>query len=164
MRRAWRGLAVLALLAALAAGPGAAQAQPAPTLALAGHVEHPATLGLDALRALPAVTIEITRPVQGQAPRTTSYTGALLWSLVSAARPVHEAGPHSHLRHTILAQGRDGYAVSVAIGEIDPEFEGKQVLVAVAQDGKPLPDLRLVVPGDVRAGRSVRDLVSIEVR
>jgi len=37
-------------------------------------------------------------------------------------------------------------------------------LVAYAQDGKPLPGPRLVLPGDARAGRNVRDLVAIEVR
>ena len=48
--------------------------------------------------------------------------------------------------------------------ELDPNFEGKQVLVAYAQDGKPLPALRLVIPADAHAGRNVRDVVAIEVR
>ncbi len=93
-----------------------------------------------------------------------NFTGALLWAVVNAAAPADESGPRSHLQHTLLARGRDGYAVALAIGELDPEFEGKQVLVAYAQDGKKLPALRLVVPVDAKAGRSVRDLVSIEIR
>ena len=130
---------------------------------MAGRIDHPGPIDLAALQAIPPVTVEITRTTP-QGPRTTSYTGVSLWALVAAASPVHEAGPHSALRHAIMVQGRDGYSVALAIGELDPEFEGKQVLVAYAQDGKPLPDLRLVVPGDKRTGRSVRDVVAIEVR
>ena len=64
----------------------------------------------------------------------------------------------------MLARGQDGYAVALAIGELDPNFEGKQVLIAYAQDDKPLPGLRLVVPADIRGGRGVHDLAAIEVR
>ena len=115
------------------------------------------------LQALPPVTVEVQH-TEANAVQRTSFTGALLWSLVSAAGPVDEPGKRTFLQHSVLARGRDGYAVVLAIGELDPNFEGKQVLVAYAQDGKPLPALRLVVPVDARAGRSVRDLASIEVR
>ena len=37
--------------------------------------------------------------------------------------------------------GADGYVVALAVGELDPEFEGKSVLVAYARDGKPTPGL-----------------------
>jgi hypothetical protein len=63
-----------------------------------------------------------------------------------------------------MAHGRDGYVVALAIAEIDPGFEGKQVLIATTQDGKPLAAPELVVPGDRRAGRRVHDLVGIEVQ
>jgi hypothetical protein len=52
----------------------------------------------------------------------------------------------------------------LALAEIDPEFEGKQVLLAFRRDGQPMPgELRLVVPGDRRGGRSARDVVRIEL-
>jgi DMSO/TMAO reductase YedYZ molybdopterin-dependent catalytic subunit len=145
-----------------ASPPPAVSGEPL-SVALTGRLEHSGALDLAALQALPAVIIDITRTTP-QGAQTSSFTGAALWTLVTAAVPVHEAGPHSALRHTVLARGRDGYIVAFAIGELDPEFEGKQVLVAYAQYGKPLTELRLVVPGDKRAGRSVRDLVAIEVR
>ena len=59
---------------------------------------------------------------------------------------------------------KDGYAVAVAFGELDPGLEGKAVLVAYEKDGEALPSLQLVVPGDARAARSVRELTEIEVR
>ena len=74
--------------------------------------------------------------------------------------------PRTRLRHTIVVTGRDGYAVVLALAEIDPEFEGKQVVLAYRRDGQPMNghELRLVVPGDRRGGRSVRDVVRIDLR
>ena len=71
----------------------------------------------------------------------------------------------ARLRRTIWVTGRDGYTAALALAEIDPEFEGKQVLLAYRRDGKPIDGntLRLVVPGDRHGGRSVRDVVRIEV-
>ena len=60
--------------------------------------------------------------------------------------------------------GQDGYSVTLAMGEIDPEFENKPVLLALDRDGAALPLPRLALPGDKRAGRSVRDVATITVR
>jgi hypothetical protein len=45
--------------------------------------------------------------------------------------------------------GRDGYAAVLALAEIDPEFEGKQVLLAYRRDSRPMEGhaLRLVGAG-----------------
>ena len=156
-----RGLAAAVLAGLLA--PAAAVAQSAsPSLAIGGRVEHPRTLALTDLQALPPVTVEVEHAHEKDAQRHR-FTGALLWPLIAAAGPV-DAGKRTFLQHTVLARGQDGYAAALAIGELDPNFEGKQVLVAYAEDDKPLPGLRLVVPADARAGRSVRDLVAVEVR
>jgi len=173
-RPVWSRLAgAAAVLLALLGPPApcraqAAQNAPAATpasleLAISGRVGQPRTLALADLRALPPVSVEVTH-ASGSGPQAATYTGALLWPLLAATAPVDEPGRSTHLRHMLLAQGRDGYAVALAFGELDPHMEGKQVIVAYAQDGKPLPSLRLVVPGDSHAGRSVRDLVAIEVR
>ena len=152
------------LAAAQTGGPaGPAAAPAAAELALTGQVEHPSTLTLADLRALPPTSVEVAHP-GNQGEQRASYTGALLWTLLSAAVPVERNGPRTRLEHTLLARGRDGYAVALAIGELDPRMAGKQVVVAYARDGAPTPALQLVVPGDSHAGRSVRDLVAIEVR
>jgi hypothetical protein len=74
--------------------------------------------------------------------------------------------PHVRLRHTVAVTGRDGYAAVLALAEIDPEFEGKKVLLAYRRNNQPFPnnELRLVVPGDRRGGRSVHDVMRIELR
>ena len=113
---------------------------------------------------MPAATVELDSTTS-KGVEHMKYTGPLLWTPMQAAQPVDDpSGGNTALQHTILARGQDGYAVALSIGEIDPRMEGKPVLVAVTQDGKPVNYLRLVVPGDVHGARSVRDLASIDVR
>jgi DMSO/TMAO reductase YedYZ molybdopterin-dependent catalytic subunit len=71
------------------------------------------------------------------------------------------------LAQYIVATGADGYRSVVALAEIDPEFHPGLVLVADAMDGKPLGSagpFRLVVTEDKRPARSVRNLISIDVK
>ncbi len=132
------------------------------TLTLKGHLAHPRSIALADLQAMPATTVEVSHAGHNGA-QTNRYTGVLLWTLLKAAEPVDENGPRTHLQHTVRASGQDGYAVVLAIGEIEPDFEGKQVLVAYAEDGRAMATLKLIVPADAKAGRSVRDLISIDV-
>ena len=155
------------LLASLTAWPALAQApdvKPAPSFTIAGRVEHPRTMTLAELQAMPAATVELDSTTS-KGVEHVKYTGPLLWTLMQAAQPVDDpSGGNTALQHTMLARGHDGYAVALSIGEIDPRMEGKPVLIAVTRDGEPVNYLRLVMPGDVHAARSVRDLASIEVR
>jgi len=75
------------------------------------------------------------------------------------------AGRNDKLRFYASATGSDGYQAIVAWGEFDPTFENKAVLLAFTQDGKSLAGggPRLVVPGDIRGGRYVSDVVSIRL-
>jgi hypothetical protein len=72
------------------------------------------------------------------------------------------------LANYIVATGSDGYKAVLALGEIDPSFHPGEVIVADMMDGKPLDahngPLKLVVTEDKRPARSVRNLVSIELR
>jgi hypothetical protein len=88
----------------------------------------------------------------------------LLWSLIDGAGLIDAPGRKTRPLHVFLASGADGYAVAVAIGEISPKYEGKQVLVAYRKNGKPLPGLELVVPGDRHAARFVKTLLAIDVK
>lgn len=167
MLQAWpRRNAILAGVLVLLAGPAPSVGQPGPApleLAVSGQVEHPRILAIADLQALPPVTLEAAHITSRGVQRGT-YTGPLLWALIDAAVPVDEPGGRNRLQHTLLARGRDGYAVALSIGELHPDLGHQQILVAYAQDGQALPALRLVVPGDAHASRNVRDLVAIEVR
>ena len=59
---------------------------------------------------------------------------------------------------------RDGHQVAFSVGAIAPEFGNTPVMLAVEQDGKPMADgLRVVVPGDTRGARNIRDVTAIEL-
>src|SRR5262249_38614865 len=95
---------------------------------------------------------------------------ALHRSLVVGAdregRPRRRGGEEREHQTYLLVTGRDGYTGAPAIGERDPPVEGKSVILAY-DGGEPAASrtaLRLVVPGDVHGGRSVRDVATIEVR
>ncbi len=135
---------------------------PPVALTLKGRLNNPRNIGMAELQAMPATTVEVSHAGHNGA-QTNRYTGVLLWTLLKIAEPIDENGPRTHLQHTIRATGQDGYAVALAIGEVEPDFEGKQVLVAYAEDGRVMATLKLIVPADAKAGRSVRDLISIDV-
>jgi len=164
-------LAALACLGAApsrAAGPAPADvAAPGPA-ADAGIVVSGSgrdlTLTAAALAALPSV--QLTVPA-GTAPgaRGRTFDGPLLWTVLARAGAVDPSKHQGDVRGTVVLTGRDGYAAVLALGELSPEFERKQVIVALRADGQPLDPghLRVVVPGDKRGGRGVHDLVQIGV-
>ena len=92
--------------------------------------------------------------------RQAMFEGPLLWTVLEHEGAIDPAKPREQVRLAVLVQGHDGYAATLALGEISPAFEGKQVILADKQDGQALPSghYRLVVPGDRMGGRSVRDV------
>jgi hypothetical protein len=132
---------------------------------LPGAVKEELVLDEALLKSLPVVTVDVTFET-GEGKKTGSFTGVLLWTLLQKVTPIDESGKNAQLRHMLLITGRDGYAAAVALGEIDPHYEGKSVIVAYAGGDPPasFSDLRLIVPHDAHGGRSVRDVAIIEVR
>ncbi len=132
---------------------------------LTGAVTMPLTLDETTLKALPATTLDITFNT-AKGTETGHYTGVLLWDLLGKAGLINAPGKNTALRHTLLVTGSDGYAAALAEGEIDPDFAGKTVIIAYQGDnaGVSFDHLRLLVPGDSHGGRSVSDVVTIEVK
>lgn len=67
------------------------------------------------------------------------------------------------LRHVLIAAAHDGYVVAFSWAELDPALGGRRVFVL--HDGLK-PDegpLRLVVPGDARPARWVRQLETLRL-
>jgi hypothetical protein len=155
------------LSAALAAGwlLAAAPAWSGEAARLDGAVRTPIVLDEATLATFPSREIDIAFE-SGHGRESGHYAGVPLWSLVERAGLVNAEGKNTALRHTLLVTGRDGYAVALALGEIDPDYEGKAVVLAFT-GGEPAASfdaLRLLVPGDVHGGRSIRDVVRIEVK
>jgi len=130
-------------------------------VAIDGQVQHATRLSLSDIEAIPAT--ELTASFESSKGTVAGhYKGVLLWTLLDKAGLPEETGKnHHHLQRSVLVVGSDGYTVALSLGELEPDFEGKQVLLAYESDGKPEPSLRLVVPGDHKAGRNVHDVVRV---
>jgi hypothetical protein len=67
----------------------------------------------------------------------------------------------------LLVEAADGYRVVIALPEIDPEFNAKQVVLAFLKDGKPLDDkegpYRIVIPDEKRMARWVRQVTTLKI-
>ena len=155
-----RSIAAGLLAAALLSGAALGHAATTVT----GAVTAPLVVDEALLKSLPQVTVSVSFQTDHGAEKGT-YTGAALWDVLQKAGLVNAPGKNTVLRHSVLVTGSDGYEAALAIGEIAPDLEAKHVILAY-EAGKPpaLQDLRLVVPGDAHGGRSVKDVVTIEVK
>jgi molybdate transport system substrate-binding protein len=139
------------------------------SLYVEGQVLNPLVLSVDDLRDnYTPRTVDVTF-LSGEDTVTTSFTGALLWDVLSNAQVNLNADVRNDkLSMFIVATGSDGYQAVISWGEIDPEFANQPILVAYEEDGEPLEGddgtFRLVVPADARGGRYVFGLVSLNLR
>lgn len=147
-----------------AAGETAAVALPPEgTVRLTGDLVEPRDVTLDDLAALPRQTVEVTFQTRN-GPQQHTETGVLLSDLIPPdALATADGTKNDPLRFGVLATGSDGYAALVAYGEVSPDFGNTGILLATAEDGVELERPRLVVPGDVKGGRYVSDVVELRV-
>jgi molybdate transport system substrate-binding protein len=101
----------------------------------------------------------------GHGEQQNEWTGPLLWDVLVASGAIDAARPAEQVHLAVRVIGADGYAAVIALAEIAPQFAGRPIQVADHMNGAPIPDhaLRLIVPGDRRGGRSVRDVVRIDI-
>lgn len=153
-----RTVALSLLLAVPAAGQDAAP----DTVTLTGPGIQPVTLDPAALAVMPMLEQDISFESHGG--EKGHYKGVLLWDILTAETGV-EDDIKTSLRNTVLVTARDGHQVAWSIGDLAPDFGNDPVMLAVEQDGKPLDKgLRMVVPGDKRGARNIRDVTRIELR
>ncbi|GAB3990185.1 hypothetical protein GCM10028807_16800 [Spirosoma daeguense] len=73
-----------------------------------------------------------------------------------------------NLTKYVVVKAIDGYEIVFALPEIDPEFATRTIILADAVDGAPLAQgvgpYRVVVPGEKKPARWIREVKSIEVR
>jgi DMSO/TMAO reductase YedYZ molybdopterin-dependent catalytic subunit len=164
--KAWCRTSLLALLLTAPIALAPAMAQPAASIQFSGAVNQPKSFTLDDLRKLPA-TEEAVAYTGEKGEEKASYTGVKLWALLANAGGIADTAKRADLRHTLTITGRDGYAVVLSLGELDPDFGDKPAMIAYSRDRQPFDPargFRLIVPGDRHGGRSVRDVVTIEAK
>ena len=115
-----------------------------------------------AIAGFPMTTAEISFETS-HGPQHAVFAGPLLWTVLEQNGALAGMTPRDQVGHVVIVTGRDGYRAALALGEISPEFAGKPVLLAERMNGAALGEghLRLIVPGDHRGGRDVRDVVRI---
>jgi len=121
-------------------------------------------ISFERLAALKPMTQRVSFLTE-QGERQNEWTGPLLWDVLAASGATDAIKPGEQVRLAVRVTGADGYTAIVALAEISPQFAGRPIQLADHLNGALLPDhaLRLVVPGDKRGGRSVRDVIRIDI-
>lgn len=159
-----RRLAIFCVVLLLPFGAAQAADAPAGELSLTGMVAHPQQFDLVKLRALPSEDVQVRFDTE-RGPEQAGFTGVALWALLGEAGGIDDKTKGAVLHHTIKVTGRDGYFVVLSTGEIAPDFGAKPALIAYRRAGEAAgaSGFRLVMPGDKRGARYVRDVVAIDV-
>ena len=137
------------------------------SIAVSGGVSTTLSLTLPSLQALTPHTQTVTY-TSGTTSVTDTYTGALLWDVLTVAGVVLDPSiKNDVLRKLVTATGTDGYQADFALGELSPMFGNAPILVAYSDTAGQIAGgagfARLVVPGDVAGGRYVSNLDSLVV-
>lgn len=171
LRSLLAAVAVLVLTAFSSASAVAnTSAQPSPTscglpagkFLLIGDIARPQILDVPSLRrpTLTEQTVIVTFR-SGGGSETHTYKGPRLLDVLTQAGPRFDPTiKNDKLRYFASVSATDCYRALVAYGELDPNFENKNVLLATSEDGRPLDaeGPRLVVPGDIAGGRYVTNV------
>ncbi len=140
----------------------------ASTLQLLAPSHAPSSLARDNLKALPHIEISIHNSHTNADEKYAGVRLADLFTKLKMGVPLGSELRGKALAGYIVATGSDGYRAVVALAEIDPSFHPGEVIVADAVNGRALDahsgPFKLVVTEDTRPARSVRNLVSLELK
>ena len=132
---------------------------------LDGLVNNPQTFTYDDRAALPSETETVTFQA-GNGAETHTYTGVRLYDLLQAAGPQFDpTRKNDPIRFYVHVMAVDRYTAIVSWAEFDPFNEGTDVLIAYAENGRPLGPgqgmARRVVPGDTHGAGYVSAISAI---
>jgi DMSO/TMAO reductase YedYZ molybdopterin-dependent catalytic subunit len=152
------------LLALVLCASVAASAQSAPALRVTGDVPNHLELSIADLAALPHQTIHVT----DEKGDPTDYSGVPLATILQkAGAPMGNDLRGGNMAVGLVARAPDGYHVLYSLTEFDPAFGDRLIWLADRRDGKPLDShegpLRIIVPGDKRHARWIRNVNTLEV-
>jgi hypothetical protein len=158
-----RRAATTLLIAVLALAP-VASAQDTPTLRVSGP-NVSATLTVHDLEAMPHRSVEVVDDKGNHA----SYEGVPTFEVLRrVGAPFGRDLRGQKMAFYLLVSASDGYHAVFAIGELDPDFTNRLVLLAYRRDGKALSNaegpFRIIVPDEKRHARWVRNVTALSVR
>jgi len=157
-------------LCSLAGGLAAAEDKattPDAVLLLQRGDRPPIRIELAALRQQPAETLEV-RWKRDDSVEAATFRGTPMRQLLNMLGiPAGGDLRGDWFTSVVTFVGADGFEVTLSLGELEPTVTGRRAIVAWERDGKPLganeAPLRLVMEGDLRPSRSIRQLVSVRV-
>jgi DMSO/TMAO reductase YedYZ molybdopterin-dependent catalytic subunit len=139
------------------------------SLEVRGDVTSPRHMDAAELGKLPR--IETRTPDSHNPGKDIVYSGTPLIEVLKAGGlqlDSGEPGFRETVAITVLVTGSDGYRAVFALAELSPDFTDHVILLADTKDGQPLPahegPFRIVVPGEKRPARWVRQVTAVEVR
>jgi len=142
----------------------AAPPPPADTIRIGGEVKNAFALTAGDIAALPHRSVSVADEKNG----TEVYQGVPVVELLRrAGAPLGSELRGPEMRLYVLVKAHDGYAAVFALPEFDAGFTDRVILLADCRQGHALGavegPLRLVVPGEKRRARWVRQVTEIEV-
>lgn len=156
-------LLVPLLLIGIAVVPAGAQGGPG-ALTLIGESGASKTLTMAELAALPQAVVVVPEPDSSTAVFRGPTVRALM-TLVGAPTGHALRGPSMLL--AVLAEAADGYRVAYMLADLDEQFGARLAIVALSQDGRPLPErdgpLRIVVAGEPHHARWIRQVLRLRL-
>ena len=133
-------------------------------LVVDGAVEHNLKLGFADLAQFPRQSLRAT----DELGKESLFEGVLVAEILrSAGVKFDKELRGKKLADYLLVETGDGYRVVFAMPELDPAFTDRVILLADRRDGKPLGGnagpLRVIVPGEKRHARWVRQVIGLKV-
>lgn len=151
------------LVLGLLGGTLTSQAQT--VLTISGEVTKPLNLQAADLKAMP----HREATANDRDGKEHQYAGIPLIDLLKqAGATVGGEIRGENLMKYVVIKAIDGYEVLFALPELDPDFTTRTILLADRVDGAPLPTgvgpYRIIVPGEKKPARWIREVKAIEVR
>ncbi len=156
--------ASLTLAGAVASAQIATNPAPEAIIHVSGEVAHPLTLRMADLAAIAHQSVSVVDDQHRQA----HYRGIPVADLLRhAGAPLERELRGPKMKLYVLVKARDGYAAVFALPEFDSGFTDRVIVLADQRDGHPLGNvegpLRIIVPGEKRHARWVRQVIDIEI-
>ncbi|NJR63352.1 MAG: hypothetical protein HC769_33990 [Cyanobacteria bacterium CRU_2_1] len=131
---------------------------------VSGDISQPKGFTASDLAQLPRTSLT----VNDQQGKPTTYEGVLLTEIFKQTSvPQGDQLRGTNLALYLVVEAADGYQVVYDLPEFDPAFGNRTVLLSDRRDGQPLAGnegpLRLVIPGDQRQARWIRQIIQMRV-
>ncbi len=155
-------LALALFLPAIAFAQPAPQSEPA--LRIGGVVGHSLVLTGREVAALPHQAVKVA----DEKGTPVTYEGVPVFEVLRRAEiPLGKDLHGKSMTLYVMVIASDGYRAVFALPELYPAFSDRSVLIADRRDGKNLPlaegPFRIVVPGEKRHGRWVRNVTALKI-